>query len=146
MLKFYKRRSLLIWMHTKYFHKHAYTQNVFTHIWTQTTKFSWSQLIYCNNLLLRSFLKKKIRLYNTNTIESNDIKKQLIIHLLILFSYGLVLFVKQHTNVYENKYEVNTDTWVIKNSFSPFMIVHCVCHVFFSNCWGVIFWSPWEHY
>lgn len=45
--------------------------------------------------------------------------KQLIIHLLIIFSYGLVLFVKQHTNVYENKYEVNTDTWVIKKSFSP---------------------------
>lgn len=54
--------------------------------------------------------------------------KQLIIQLLIIFSYGLVLFVKQHTNVYENKYEVNTDTWVIKKSFLPFMIV---CHVFF---------------
>lgn len=65
--------------------------------------------------------------------------KQLIIHLLIIFSYGLVLFVKQHTNVYENKYEVNTDTWVIKKSFSPFMIV---IHVFFFELLRCNFFVP----
>lgn len=65
--------------------------------------------------------------------------KQLIIQLLIIFSYGLVLFVKQHTNVYENKYEVNTDTWVIKKSFSPFMIV---IHVFFFELLRCNFFVP----